>query len=41
MRLARGQDEPNRVAQRVDHGMDFGAQPAFAASDRLVFAGFF
>lgn len=41
MRLALGQEEGQRIAQRVDQGMDFGAQSALAAPDRLVFAGFF
>ena len=36
-----GQQERQRIAKRIDHGMDFGAQPAFAAPDRLVFAVFF
>src|SRR5208283_453424 len=30
-----------RIAQRVDGGVDFRAQSAFAAADRLVFAVFF
>ena len=41
MRLARGQAEGERVAQGIDQGMDFGAQSALAAADRLVFAVFF
>ena len=41
MSLARRQQEGERIAQRVDQGMDFGAQSSFAAPDRLVFAGFF
>src|SRR5246127_4135586 len=41
MRLAWGQEERYRIAQCVDHGMDFGAQPAFAAPNRLVFTVFF
>ena len=39
--LAAGQEEADRVAQRVDQGVDLGAQPAARASDRLVLAGFF
>jgi len=41
MGLPRSQEEGQRIAEGVDHGMDFGAQPAFAAPDRLVFAVFF
>ena len=41
MGLARRQQEGQRIAQGIDHGMDFGAQSAFAAPDRLVFAVFF
>src|SRR2546429_2802969 len=41
MGFARGEQEAKRIAQGVDQGMDFGAQPAFAAPDRLVFAVFF
>ncbi len=41
MGLARRQDEVQRIAQRVDKRMNLGAQPAFAAPDRLVFAVFF
>ncbi len=41
MGLARRQQERKRIAQRIDEGMDLGAQPAFAASDRFVLAGFF
>jgi hypothetical protein len=41
MNLARGQEEGQRIAERIDQGMDFGAQSAFAAPDRLVFAIFF
>ena len=39
--LAGGEQKANRVAQRVDQGVDFGAQPAPAAPDRLVAAVFF
>ena len=41
MGLARRQDEAQRIAQRIDKRMNLGAQPAFAAPDRLVFAVFF
>jgi hypothetical protein len=39
--LARRQEEVQRIAQRIDKRMYLGAQPAFAAPDRLVFAVFF
>ena len=39
--LARRQEEVHRIAQRIDKRMNLGAQPAFAAPDRLVFAVFF
>jgi hypothetical protein len=38
MGLPRSQEEGQRIAKSVDHGMDLGAQSAFAAPDRLVFA---
>lgn len=41
VRLAGREQEADRVAERIDQGVDLGAQPAFAAADRLVFAGFF
>ena len=41
MGLARRQDEVQRIAQRIDERMNLGAQPAFAAPDRLVFVVFF
>jgi hypothetical protein len=41
MGLPRSQQEGQRISKGVDHGMDFGAQSAFAASDRLVSAVFF
>ena len=41
MGLARRQDEVQRIAQRIDKRMNLGAQPAFAAPDRLVCAVFF
>jgi hypothetical protein len=39
--LPRSQEEGQRIAKGIDHGMDFRAQSAFAAPDRLVFAVFF
>ena len=41
VRLSRREQEADRVAERVDQSVDLGAQPAFAAADRLVRAGFF
>ena len=41
MGLSRRQDEVQRIAQRIDKRMNLGAQPTFAASDRLVFVAFF
>ena len=41
MRLARGQEEAEWIAQGIDQGVDLGAQSAFASPDRLVFAVFF
>jgi hypothetical protein len=41
MRLTTSQKERERIAQCVDHEMDFCAQPTFAAPDRLVFTLFF
>ena len=41
MGLAGRQEEGQRIAKGVDHCMDFGAQSAFAAPDRLVLAVFF
>jgi hypothetical protein len=41
VRLTSGEEERKRIAQCIDHKMDFCAQPAFAAPDRLVFAVFF
>jgi hypothetical protein len=39
--LAWREQEGQRIAERIDHGMNFGAQTAFAAPDRLSFAVFF
>jgi hypothetical protein len=42
MRLPRRQVKPGRIAQSIDGGMDFRAQPAATASDRFgVRAPFF
>jgi hypothetical protein len=41
MGLTRGQEEADGIAQGIDQGMDLGAQPAFAAADRLIRAVFF
>jgi hypothetical protein len=40
MRLSAGQKETDRVAKRIDQGVDFGAQSTARSADRLV-AGFF
>jgi hypothetical protein len=39
--LAAGQEEAKRIAERIDQGMDLGAQSATRAADRLVFPDFF
>ena len=41
VRLPRGEPELDRVAEGVDQGVDLGAQPTFAAADRLVCGVFF
>ena len=41
MGLPGRQEEGQWIAEGIDHGMDFRAQSAFAAPDRLVFAVFF
>ena len=41
MGLPTGDVEAYRTAERINQGMDFGAQPPARAPDRLVFAGFF
>jgi len=38
--LSRGQQESERIAERIDQSMDFGAQPAAAKSDRLILVFF-
>jgi hypothetical protein len=39
--LAARQTKADRIAQSVDQGVDFGAQPSSRSTDRLVFAIFF
>jgi hypothetical protein len=39
--LTAGQEEADRIAERIDHGVDLGAQSTARAPDCLVFAGFF
>jgi hypothetical protein len=41
MRFTAGQVEADRVAKRIDQGVDFGAQAAARTPDRLVFVDFF
>jgi len=41
MRLSAGQEEADRIAERVDQGVYLGAQSAARVPDRLVLAGFF
>jgi hypothetical protein len=41
MGLTTGQRETNRIAQRINQSMDFGAQPTARPPDRLVFVVFF
>ena len=41
MGLPAGQEKAHGIAQRIDQGVDFGAQPAARAPDRLALAGFF
>ncbi len=41
VRLAAGQEKAGWVAERIDRGMDLGAQSAARAPDGLVLAGFF
>jgi hypothetical protein len=41
MGLTRRQVKASRITKRVDGGVDFRAQSAFTAADRLVFAAFF
>jgi hypothetical protein len=39
--LTRRQQKPQRIAKGIDQRVNLGAQPAFAAPDRFVFARFF
>src|ERR1019366_4034534 len=39
--LPGGQDDLQRITQRVHQNVDFGAQATFGFPNRLVFAGFF
>jgi hypothetical protein len=39
--LAAGQEEAERIAERIDQCMDLGTQSAARSPDRLVLAGFF
>lgn len=41
MGLSAGQMEADRVAQRIDQGMDLGTQSATRSPDRFIVAGFF
>ena len=41
MGLPRSQEEGQRISKGVDHSIDFRAQSALAAPDRLVLAVFF
>jgi hypothetical protein len=41
MHLSGREMKASRIAQRIDRGVNFRAQSAFAAADRLVFAVFF
>ena len=41
VRFTAGQEEAERIAERIDQCMDLGAQSAARAPDRLVLAGFF
>jgi hypothetical protein len=41
VRLAAGQMEADRIAERIDQSMDLGAQSAARAPDGLVFVVFF
>ena len=36
MRLTTGEMKANRIAERIQQGVDLGGQPALAAADRLV-----
>ena len=38
--LSRGQQKSERIAERIDQSMDFGAQPAAATPDRVILVFF-
>ena len=40
MGLTWGQEEADRIAERIDRGVDLGAQPAFPAPDGLILTVF-
>jgi hypothetical protein len=40
MRLTAGEMKADRIAERIDGGVDLGGQPALAAADRLILAQF-
>jgi len=40
IRLSTGQDKTNRIAEYIDQHMNFGAQSATRAPDRLILADF-
>jgi hypothetical protein len=41
MRLSAGQEEVDRIAERIGQDVNFGAQSTARSPDRLVLAGFF
>jgi hypothetical protein len=41
MSLSAGQEEADRIAERIGQRMDFSAQSAAGSPDRLIVAGFF
>jgi hypothetical protein len=40
MGLSRGQQEAQRITERIDQSRDFGAQSALATADRLIIVFF-
>jgi hypothetical protein len=40
MLLTAGQVKVDRIAKRIHQGVDLGGQPALAAADGLIIAGF-
>jgi len=40
MRLSRRQEQSQRLAERIDQGMNFRAQPPAAAAEGLIFIFF-